>query len=284
MPFLLITVLLCAHATVATPLTDFFRALAREFHDPFTAAEAGAFASFCEVHGLDPTSASNEAAYHEVAFLHALLTGDGARDGVRGGLLQIPYFWHWITPNPRHDILLVADDRPLASTPPPDPYSRYATQADIDRVPVLYLGDLVAEQPRYRHPRYGPFETFGWCSEREMAFLSLMLTLGYDGKVVQEGIHVWTELWCEMTTVDGDTVVMTAHVDNTFATLRWRQQPEGTTLQRWRAQTGRGAQVDWYNRTARSPVQLDGLRGLEVGEGAAARIRARVSDGLTQAP
>lgn len=284
MPSLLIALLILAQAAVATPLPDFFRALAREFHAPFTATEPGAFASFCEVHGLDPADPSNAATYHEVAFLHALLTGDGARDGARGGLLQIPYFWHWTTPNPRHGILLVADDRPLASTPPPDPYSRYATQADIDRVPVLYLGDLVAEQPRYRHRRHGQFETFGWCSEREMAFLSLMLAMGHDGKIVQEGIHVWTELWCEMTTVAGDTVVMTARVDNTFATLRWLQLPEGTALQQWRAQTGRGAQVDWYNRTARSPVQVNGLRELEVGEGAAARIRARVSDGLTRAP
>lgn len=284
MPSLLIALLLCAQAAMATPLPDFFRDLAREFQGPFTATAPGAFASFCEVHGLDATDTSNAVTYHEVAFLHALLTGDGARDGARGGLLQIPYFWHWTTPNPRHDIVLVADDRTLASNPPPEPYTRYATQADIDRVPVLYLGDLVAEQPRYRHPRYGQFETFGWCSEREMAFLSLMLAMGRDGKIVQEGIHVWTDLWFEMTSVARGTVIMTARVDNTFGEMRWHQLPEGTTLQQWRTQTGRGAQVDWYNRTARSPVQLDGLRRLEVGEGAAARIRARVSNGLTQAP
>ena len=36
--------------------------------------------------------------------------------------------------------------------------------------------------------------TFGWCSEREMAFGALMAELGVSTKIKQEGIHVWSEM------------------------------------------------------------------------------------------
>lgn len=276
--------LIVAHAAVSTPLPDFFRALAIEFRAPLTAGEPGALGVFCTEHGLDVANPTNQSTYHEIMFLHALFTGAGAGNGDRGGLLRIPYFWHWVDPNPRHEIRLVTDDRPLATLPPPTPYTRYASLADIDRVPLLYLGDLVAEQPRYRHPQYGTFETFGWCSEREMAFLALMLALGHEGKIVQEGIHVWTELWCELVTASGGRVAICVRVDNTFGRVRWMALPSGTKRAQWLTQVGRGEQVAWYNRTARASAQQDGLRLLEVGVAAATRIRARVSEGLTRTP
>jgi hypothetical protein len=280
----LVPALVFAQAALSMPLPDFIRALTLEYRAPFTAGEPGAFDSVCVEHGLDATDPTNRSLYHEIMFLHALFTGDGAGDGDRGGLLRIPYFWHWIDPNPRHGIRLVADDRPLVALPPPAPYTRYASQADIDRVPLLYLGDLVAERPRYRHPEYGTFETFGWCSEREMAFLALLLALGHEGKIVQDGIHVWTELWCELGAASGQRVAVTVRVDNTFGRVRWQAVPGGTDRARWLTQVGQGGQVAWYNRTARSSAQLNGLRRLEVGEAAATRIRTRVSEELARVP
>lgn len=270
-----------ADAAVSTPLPDYFRALAIEFRVPFTAEEPGAFGAFCNEHGLDVADPKNQSTYHEITFLHALFTGDGAGNGDRGGLLRIPYFWHWVDPNPRHEIRLISDGRLLVTLPPNSPYKRYASQADIDRVPLLYLGDLVAERPRYQHPQYGAFETFGWCSEREMAFLALMLVLGHDGKIVQEGIHVWSELWCEMVAASGGRVAITVRVDNTFGQMRWQAVRSGTERAQWFTQVGRGEQVAWYNRTARASAQQNGLRLLEVGDAAATRIRTRVSEGLT---
>jgi len=276
--------LFVAHAAVSTPLPDFFRALAIEFRATFAADDPGALGAFCTEHGLDATDPTNQSTYHEIMFLHALFTGDGVDDGDRGGLLRIPYFWHWVDPNPRHEIRLVTDGRLLVTLPPPTPYTRYASQADIDRVPLLYLGDLVAERPRYRHPRYGTFETFGWCSEREMAFLALMLALGHDGKIVQEGIHVWTELWCELVTASGGRAVITVRVDNTFDRVRWTALLGGTERAQWLTQVGQGGQVAWYNRIARAPAQQNGLRLLEVGEAAATRMRTRVSEELARVP
>ncbi len=60
-------------ASGSEPLPLFFRTLAIEFQESFEARNPGAFEAFCAGHG------------------------------VRGGLLRIPYFWHWVEPNPRHE-------------------------------------------------------------------------------------------------------------------------------------------------------------------------------------
>ena len=151
-----------------------------------------------------------------IEFFHQLPTGSGAADGARGGYLGIPYFWHWIEPNPRHEIIILPDSVLLSTLSPPASYERYQSFADIDRLPALYLGDLVSEVPKYSHPICGAFFSFGWCSEREMAYVVLMRALGYPGKVKQSGIHTRSALWCSFRHVEGHTVILEAHVDNTF--------------------------------------------------------------------
>jgi hypothetical protein len=164
--------------------------------------------------------------------------------------------------------------------PPPEPYTRYRTCADVDRVPVLYLSDLVGDFPKYTHPDCGSFFTFGWCSEREMAFVAVMAEFGYRGKVRQSGIHTWSSLWCPCERSDGTRVALTAHVDNTFDTVRWEAVPAGTSLSGWLGDVGRGTEIAWYNRVARSPEQSAGLRACRVSDAARDRIRRQVGAAL----
>ncbi len=264
-------------------IPDFFRQLALEFREQYAQHHGDEFVVLCLDHGIDQTDAGNQEVYYEIAFIHDLLTGAGASNCARGGLLRIPYFWHWVEPNPRHDIRLRAESVRLVDTPPPAPYVRYRTQADIDRVPALYFSDLVTEEPRYSHPDCGDFYTFGWCSEREMAFTALMYALGYEGKIVQFGIHVWSVLRCRFKSADGSVVMLAVHVDNTFDELRYERLPKDDSPNQWSQDCGHGSQVAWYNRTARSSAQVEGMRNITVAYAASERIRSQVREALQTA-
>jgi hypothetical protein len=153
--------------------------------------------------------------------------------------------------------------------------------ADIDRIPALYLGDLVSEKPGYLHPDCGTFFTFGWCSEREMAFTALFTAWGYPAKIWQSGIHTYSVVWCEFRTTSGSTVNLAAEVDTTFDSVTWREVPQGTQPDRWLEETGSGAQIDWYNRKARSQEQIDALQTIQVGAEARDRFRRLVRKGMS---
>ncbi len=268
---------------VQASIPEFFHDLYLESEEAYALIHAQRYARFCHVHDLDPADEGNRRTFHVVRFMHELLTGNGCADGQRGGWLQIPYFWHWIEPNPRHEILALPDSVLLARMTPPAPYQRYRTRADIDRVPALYLCDLVSAQPRYAHLRYGSFYSFGWCSEREMAFVVLMRALGYEGKVWQSHIHTCSKLWCPMRHREGRTIILEAKVDNTFDQIHWDEVHPDAQFAAWREEIGRGSEIAWYNRVARSSEQLRLVRSCEVPAAAAARIRSLVRAGLVQA-
>jgi len=268
--------------TVSVPLPTFFRQIVATYRPTYEQLHANRYARFCRSHNLDPAAASNRRQFHEIAFLHDLFTGRSAVDCRRGGWLGIPYFWHWVEPNPRHAILALPDSVPLVEQAPRDPYRRYQSRADIDRVPLLFLGDLVSCVPGYTHPDCGPFHTFGWCSEREMAFVALLSALGYRGKIEQAGIHTWSVFWCEFRDNAGGTRPVIAKVDNTFDSLAWRAPDSGLSFETWWDAIGEGTQVAWYNRTAREAPQVDGLATIEVLAAARRRITDLVRDGLVE--
>ena len=153
--------------------------------------------------------------------MHDLFTSQSATNGSKGEILNIPYMWHWVTPNPRHQISFTASKTLLQDMKPPIEFSKYNSYADIDRTPFLYLTDLVAESPKYYSESYGEFSTFGWCSEREMAFVFLFEMMGFDGKVMAEGNHSWSEFLITMNLNDKNSANFMVKVDNTFDTLNW---------------------------------------------------------------
>ena len=276
---------------LATPLADanpsihaFLQTLFIDVQEEYADARADQYASFCTRHELDSSSAINEKTYLQIHFFHDLLTCTDASNCSRGGMLDIPYFWHWVDPNPRHSIRLLPDSSLLSDLPPPQPYALYQAYADIDRVPALFLGDLVTATPKYTHPGCGSFFTFGWCSEREMSFVALMGSLGYLGKVKQSGIHTYSEVWCDLEQQGGGTIALSARVDNTFDSVQWRSIPAETTQDRWLEDIGAGTQIDWYNERARSWSQLEALRRIPVVPETRERILGQVRSSLREGP
>lgn len=273
--------LLVDSSSAPASVPGFLAELFAEVQDEYASFREEEFSRFCSAHGVDSADTTNRHDFFRLWFLHDLFTTDGAFDCARGGFLRIPYFWHWVEPNPRHSIFSLPDSISLTSRNPASPYQRYASVADIDRVPALYLGDLVAEEPGYFHPDCGSFFTFGWCSEREMAYTALMTTWGYPAKIWQSGIHTYSVVWCEFKRTSGTTVNLAAEVDNTFDSVTWREIPEGIEADRWIDETGSGAQIDWYNQKARSREQIDALRAIPVGDGTRERFRRLIRKGIS---
>jgi len=220
---LLLTTSLFCQENVAT----FLETLYNNYKDDYQSKNNTEFLQFCENNNIDRTKEINQKHYYFISFLHDLFTSSSASDFVAGGILDIPYLWHWEDPNPRHFITFLPNSVSLSKVSPPDEFSRYKTYADIDRTPVLYLNDLFSDKPKYYHEEFGEFYTFGWCSEREMAFNSLLslYAFGYDCKIKQEGIHVWSEIWIEFINNDGTYSDIIVRVDNTFDTISWENPP-----------------------------------------------------------
>ena len=210
------------------PMPDFFNQLYESHGSDYRKMKSDEYESLCQSQLLNLSDRINQENFYRIHFLHDLFTGAGASNFAAGGVLEIPYLWHWMEPNPRHSIVSLPDSVPLSTLKPPAEFSRYKTFADIDRVPSLYLGDLVSESPRYFHPDFGEFHTFGWCSEREMAFALLLSFRDYDGKIVQSEIHTWSELWIPFTGTDGSSMNLCAKVDNTFDSVTWAIIPKNT--------------------------------------------------------
>jgi len=274
----LATLLPAASASADVPAL--FESLFAEARSTLAERHFDGYLEFCLEFELNCNSPRNQRTFSEVVFYHDLLTGTGAVDCRAGGILGIPYFWHWIDPNPRHSIVALPDSIPLTEIEPPAGFERYKSLADVDRVPTIFLSDLVSETPRYRHAGCGEFFTFGWCSEREMAFVALMVSRGHEGRIVQQGIHVWSELLCSFAGEGGGTVHVVANVDNTYDTLDWSSLPAPVSTEEWLADVGTGTEVDWYNAVARSESEREALRDTPVPEAAVSRIRGLMREAL----
>lgn len=272
--------LMISPACSRASLPSFFQQLFLEVEPSYAKLRASEFETFCASYGLDSLSADNRRIFLAVHFFHDLFTCSSASNCSRGGILQIPYFWHWVDPNPRHSIILLPDSTELVDVRPPAPYTRYRTFADIDRVPALYFADLITETPKYSHLQCGSFFTFGWCSEREMSFIALMTSIGYRGKIQQQGIHMYSVLWCEFDARNGEKKVLAANVDNTFDSISWHAVSNNATLDGWLRDIGSGTEIGWYNRVARSEEQREKLRAMPVSDATRQRILEQVREAL----
>jgi len=237
------------------------------------------YLNFCEKYQIDKNNELNQDKFLKLYFLHDLFTGSGVTDCSSGGVLKIPYFWHWLNPNPRHLILRNSDRVNLTKIQPPTKISRYNSFADIDRIPSLFLSDLCKDDADYFHPDCGEFYTFGWCSEREMSFCLLLSLLGYEGKIYQQGIHVSSKFWIEFNDKDNKLVIIIADVDNTFDTIYW-EKGNSNEKSIWLDDFGNGEQIEWYNRKARSEVEIKLVKKIIISEIATLRIENLIEDFL----
>jgi len=201
--------------------------------------------------------------------VHQMLTTTSATDGAVGGAFRLPYFWHWTEPNPRLSIVSRPDQQPLVQLEPPPGYGRYKTFGHIDRKPALYLGDVAADEPRYFHPDVGEFSSFGWCSEREMAFCALAAIWGYEVKVVQHGIHVVSVVRLETAAPSPEVLV-----DTTFNMFSLGHTE--ASLSDWQNDIGEGTSAKWYNEVCHDPHELKAVKEISVPARAKERLVAQV--------
>jgi hypothetical protein len=232
------------------------------------------YRALCKSLGVPDTLAANRDVLLPFLFQHGLLTTGDAVDCRRGGGFGTAYMWHWTSPNPRHALRRLPDSTPLIRLPPPKGFAKYKSWADVDRLPSLYLGDLAEERARYHHPLCGDLYTFGWCSEREMAFGALLAAQGVKGKIKQEGIHVWTEVVFDLMGPEGKPRPSVVAFDHTFDTVEgW---PLRGARAAWAKDQGDGAQVGWYNRTAGSASEVGKVKAIVVGPEAARRMTHQI--------
>lgn len=232
----------------------------------------------CRRMELSPDDSSNQARILQALFLHRLLTTSAPADGTRGGILESVYFWHWVTPNPRHQIRRLPDSALLAKCKPHPQHAMYRSWADMDRTPDLFLADLVSDSPRYFHPDFGSFFTFGWCSEREMAFSLLLIRMGYVAKIKFQGNHVWTEVLISGKGRDGSTKSGILRIDNTFGEIG--AQPLDKPMAAWLADLGPGKDVVGMNAKTKAKEQVRRVDSLDLGIPARARIEGQVAEWL----
>ncbi|MCC6753532.1 MAG: hypothetical protein IT266_06060 [Saprospiraceae bacterium] len=153
-------------------------------------------------------------------------------------------------------------------------FPNYHSFADIDRTPFLFLSDLVEVSPKYYSATCDTFSTFGWCTEREMAFIASATLLRLDGKVVAEGNHSWSEFCVPLKSQNG-TLHFVAKVDNAFNMFDWSiiEQPNITN---WRKYLGNSERANWYNQKAHLNSELNKISKRMVSSGAAQRIENKV--------
>ena len=214
----------------------------------------------------------------ELLFYHLLFTSSDAIDCNKGGILEIPYFWHWCDPNPRYELVYIPESKKLNKVPPPKGYTKYKSYADIDRTPAIYLKNLFEEKPLFHHPVCGDMFTFGWCSEREMAFNSILKLIGYECKIKQEGIHVWSEIFIKLKKDKTKYENYVIKVDNTFNGFEINEMHE--TKEEWKRDFGSGTQVIWYNTKSHSAKEIQMVKRIEISETADKRIQKKVKNWL----
>lgn len=238
-------------------IPNFFKTLIENHSDDFFQIDSSNFNALFNSNDIASTDTQNINKYFTIKILHDLFTSQTASNCSHGEILNIPYLWHWTNPNPRHEIYFVQSKQLLFETQAPREFSTYNSYADIDRTPYLFLSDLVHDGPKYYSNACDTFSTFGWCSEREMAFVALTNLLNIDGKVIAERNHSWSEFIIPLKFINGQFQNFKVKVDNTFNAVEWTTI-DNTELITWRKYNATLAK--WYNQKAKDAIELGKIR------------------------
>lgn len=262
-------------AVASQPLPDLMYSLAKLHLSPLLSIDSISFYKMCDDFQLDVNHLENREKYVLFFLTHKLFTAQGATTGSMGNILRIPYYWHYSNPNPRHKIKFTSNGEWLKNTPPPLEFKRYPNFAAIDRTPFLYLSDVFAAQPRYYSPECDTFSSFGWCSEREMAYTALLKTLGYRSKIYTMGIHCWSEFLIPMKTKSGETTQIELKVDNTYDLMEWKGV-FSSKVSDWEKDLGTIKERFWYNQKASNQIELGRIKSLIVSPSTCERIENNI--------
>lgn len=240
-----------AHSYSDTTIPQFFKSYIGNHLAQFRRLDGSKYSAFCATYNLNTTDSQNARLFFTVEIIHRLLTSKTAANGSVGDIISIPYYWHWVNPNPRYDIYQVDNNSRLITLPTLRMYPKYGSFADIDRTPYLFISDLFGDYPKYRSSLCDSFSTFGWCSEREMAFVTIMEMTGIRGKVIAEGNHSWSILKIPMSDNANKVRLFKVKVDNTFDQVSWNELTK-EDLVRWDTYYGNVPLSGWYNAQAHS--------------------------------
>ena len=264
------------HHNDSLPLPDFFKEIVTTNLKRFQSIEEKEYKHFCLVNDISYGDSSNNDKYFTLSILHQLFTCQDATNCSKGEILNIPYQWHWIQPNPRNEIYFKSNTVLLKDTKPPKEFSKYNSFAEIDRTPYLFLSDLVSPDNQYYSSSCDTFSSFGWCSEREMAFVALTKFFNIEGKVVAEFNHSWSEFLIPFKLNTGKIQYFTAKVDNTFNSIQWSHIGL-SEISQWKKYFGNTEQRNWYNQKANSTLELSKISSHIVSHKAMTRINKAIS-------
>ncbi len=244
------------HAYDTMSIPDFFHQLAFNHQQNFYDYHQLEYQNVVDSVQVANTDTSLFRTYFEILAIHKIFTSTGAFNCARGEIISAPYVWHWCAPNPRHDIIELATNKKLKDCKAPSGFHKYASYADIDRTPFIFISEMLSLEPLYSHPDCGVFRTFGWCSEREMAFSCLMETLGYSSKVVVDGNHSWSEIKLSAFDKNKQSYII-VRVDNTFDQIEWLYEKSAAT--HWEEPIIHKT-AKWYNDKAHADSELCALK------------------------
>lgn len=260
-------VIISAHDFDSSRIDQFFSRLIIYHKETLLSKNSALYDQFCVDNNLLKKDSSNIQHFLEIKLLHDLLTAQGAVNGSAGNILNIPYFWHWTKPNPRHSIQSLKNKKALNSIKPPSGYGKYATHADIDRTPGLFWSELFSPEPLYYHEACDTFNTFGWCSEREMAYVCMMEILGHSGEIIVSGNHSWSEIEAQFVKEDKQKTKIKLSVDNTFNGFAWNQAIGNKTV---------GPTTKWYNEKASSTEEKTKVLSIVITPAVSSRIESKL--------
>ncbi len=255
---------------------DFFAALFENHFQEYSRKYHEAFEQASVQNDISINDSNNLKQYFRIHFFHRLFTCGEAVTGSNTGILKIPYFWHWVDPNPRNEILCVQQNKKLKDLAPPSGFKKYRSFADIDRTPDIFYSDLVSDRPHYYHSVCDSFFTFGWCSEREMAFTLLMENFGLRCKTIAEGNHSWSEIFVIFKNDKGEGTPFEISIDNTFDHIYFKRLNPGTSQSQWMTQKVNRHLPEWYNTVAHSQIQAAKVSNIYVKGIASERIEQQV--------
>ena len=195
---------------------DFSNNLYNHFFSAYSWFREDRYLSISERFSLEAENNTNQRSITTVFFFHDMIKGNGVANESYSGFLKIPYFWNWIKPNPRFGIVRLPELKTLKELPPPKGWGPYKNWAYVDRFPTIFFSDLFSKSVGYRSSWAGDFYTFGWCSEREPAYLIWLTSFDIQGIVIGRGGHVQSTVLVPVVTDRIGNKHLKMIVDNTF--------------------------------------------------------------------
>jgi hypothetical protein len=227
-------------ANCQTKLPEFFKDLTKNYIHYFSAEHSYKYLKFCKDYNIDDSDTNNFKKFYTILILHKLFTN---RKYELRNMINIPYIYNWITPNPRYKIKL--NNKYLKNIAPPKGFEKYKSYAEIDRTPYIFIKDMFST-PKYSLHK-DTFATFGWCSEREMAFISILKCMGFEQSKVS-AIYGHAVSYCIVTmkNKNNEMVSIEMNIDNTFNTINYWKFEED--INQWKKDFGTYKLGYWYNK------------------------------------